>query len=345
MRLKRENLEWEKRKAVLKGKRFNVVPLCNIKSHFMSVDPGVLYGIMEEISPEFKVSREDFTGENRVTYWKSIFDFKPVKVSKQKVFTGLIETDGVALCVHYRRLKKDRPVPPSAAPVTKDAENKEADAATQKVQDNDFMVGAVKDDDEKELVPETEEMEDDDFAVGAVKDEEKKEAVPATQEVQDNDFVIGATKHEDEKEAGPATQKVQDNDFVVGADPGNTNIITIAAPKRAEDGTDGNLLQKDMRLLRFSRAKCYRESGTMNARKKIETWNAGRKDHLEALSEVTNRGADFEAFRELMKVRIAHWDALWEEYTKPRWARLRMNLYGGKQRAFANFFNQLSALK
>jgi len=33
---------------------------------------------------------------------------------------------------------------------------------------------------------------------------------------------------------------VQDNDFVVGADPGNTNVITIAAPKRAEDGTGGN---------------------------------------------------------------------------------------------------------
>jgi hypothetical protein len=68
-------------------------------------------------------------------------------------------------------------------------------------------------------------------------------------------------------------------------------------------------------------------------------------EHLEALSEVTSRGADFKAFREFMEVRVAHWDALWEEYTKPRWARLRMNLYCGKQRAFANFFNQLSALK
>jgi len=343
--LRKWNEEWERRKAFLKGKRFNVVPLCNIKSHFMSVDPGVLYGIMEEISPEFKVSREDFTGENRVTYWRSIFDFKPVKVSKQKVFTGLIKTDGVALCVHYRRLKKDRPVPHSAAPVTKDAENKEADAATQKLQDNDFMVDAAKDDDEKEAVPETEEMEDEDFVVRAVKDEEKKKAGPAMQEVQDHDLIIGATKREEKKEAGLETQKVQDNDFVVGADPGNMNIITIAAPKRAEDGTDGNLRQKDMRLLRFSRAKYYRESGTMNARKKIETWNAGRKDHLEALSEVTSRGADFEAFRKFIKVCVAHWDALWEEYTKPRWARLRMTLYGGKQRAFSNLFNQLSALK
>jgi len=69
------------------------------------------------------------------------------------------------------------------------------------------------------------------------------------------------------------------------------------------------------------------------------------KDHLEALSEVTSRGADFTAFRKFMEVRVAHWDALWEEYTKYRWARLRMNLYCGKQRAFANFFNQLSAPK
>jgi len=204
----------------------------------------------------------------------------------------MIEADGVDLCVHNRRLKKVRPTPPSAAPVMKDEENKEEDPVTQEEQDNDFVVGVTKDEDEKE-------------------------ASPATQEVENNDFMVDATKHEEKKEADPATHKVQDNDFVVGADPGNTNIITIAAPKRAEDGTDGNLRQKDMRLLRFLRARYYRESGIINARKKIETWNAGVKEHLEALSEVTSRGVDFEAFRKFMKVRVADWDALGEEYTKP----------------------------
>jgi hypothetical protein len=199
------------------------------------------------------------------------------------------------LCIHYRRLKKDRPVPPAAAPVTKDEDEKEADLATQ--------------------------------------------------EVEETDLVVGVTKDEDEKEADLATQKVQDNGFVVGADPGNTNIITIAAPKRAEYGADGNLRQKDMRFLRFSRARYYREPGIMNARKKIGTWNVRMKDHLEALSEVTSRGADFGAFRKFMEIRVAQWDALWEEYTKPRCARLRLSLYCRKQRAFANFFNQLSALK
>jgi len=308
---------------------------------FLSIDSGVLYGIFKEISLEFNVSRKDFTGEKRETYWKTIFDFKRLKVSKQKLFTRMIETDGVALCVHYRQLKTDRPVPPSA----NHEDEKEADPATQELEDNDLVVGVTKDEDGKDSEPATQEVEDNDLVVGVTKDEDGKDAEPAMQEVEDNDFVVDAVKHEEKKEAGPETQKVQDNEFAVGADPGSTNIITIAAPKRAKDGTDGNLRQKDMRLLRFSRARYYRESGIMNARKKIETWNSGMNEHLEALSEVTSRGADFKAFREFMEVRVAHWDALWEEDAKPRWARLRMNLYCGKQGAFANFFNELSALK
>jgi len=50
----------------------------------------------------------------------------------------MIETDGVTMCVHYRCLKADRPVPL----VTKHEDEKEADPSTQKVQDNDFVVGA-----------------------------------------------------------------------------------------------------------------------------------------------------------------------------------------------------------
>jgi hypothetical protein len=88
--------------------------MCNIKSHFVSIDSRILHGIIREICPEFDIRETEFTGENRETYWKNIFNFKRLKVTKQKVFTGLIETDGVAMCIHYQRLKKDRPGPPSA---------------------------------------------------------------------------------------------------------------------------------------------------------------------------------------------------------------------------------------
>jgi len=178
------------------------------------------------------------------------------------------ETDGVALCVHYRRLKKDRPVPPSAAPSTKHKDEKEADPVTQEAEDNDLFVGAAEHEEKKEADPPTQEVQDNGFIVGAAMHKDDKEADPATQKVQDNDFVVDAAKHEDEKEADPALQKVHVNDFVVGADSGNTYIITIVVPKLAEDGTDGNLRQKDMRLLRLSRARYYRDSGIMNASKK-----------------------------------------------------------------------------
>jgi len=51
---------------------------------------------MKEISPEFSVSKEEFSGENRERYWKNIFDFKRLRVSKETLFTGMFETDGVA---------------------------------------------------------------------------------------------------------------------------------------------------------------------------------------------------------------------------------------------------------
>jgi len=111
---------------------------------FVTIDSGVLYGIMKEISSELNVSREEFSGENRETYWKNILNFKRLKVSAKKKFTGMLETDGATICVHYRRLKKDRPVPPSAESSAKHEENKEANPETHKLQDDDLVVGAVR---------------------------------------------------------------------------------------------------------------------------------------------------------------------------------------------------------
>jgi len=49
--------EWEGRKALLMSKRFNGVPLCTIKSHFVTISSRVLQGIIKETSPEFNVNR------------------------------------------------------------------------------------------------------------------------------------------------------------------------------------------------------------------------------------------------------------------------------------------------
>jgi len=152
--------------------------------------------------------------------------FQTSQYGQERVFTGTIGSDGAAMCVHYRRLRADRPIVPSASPSPKHEEKKEADPATQEAQDNELVVGSAK-------------------------HEENNKADPATQEVQDNELVAGSAKHEENNKADPATQEVQDNELVVGTDPWNTNIVTIAAPKRAEDGPDVSSRQKDMLLLKF----------------------------------------------------------------------------------------------
>jgi len=78
----------------------------------------------------------------REIYRMNIFDFKRLNTSKKKLFTGMIECDGVAVCGDYRRLKADRPVPSSASPLAKHEENKEAGSTKQEVQEDDCAVGA-----------------------------------------------------------------------------------------------------------------------------------------------------------------------------------------------------------
>jgi len=94
-------------------------------------------------------------------------------------FTGTIDYNGKSICVHYQRLKADRPTSSTLSPLP---------------------------------------------------------------------------KHE-HKKTDPGTYNPQDNDLVVGLNLGTTNVITIVAPKRLEDGADGNLCQSDMRRLKFSRAR------------------------------------------------------------------------------------------
>jgi hypothetical protein len=60
---------------------------------------------------------------------------------------------------------------------------------------------------------------------------------------------------------------------------------------------------------------------------------------------VTSRGAHFQAFLSFTRIRAAHDEELWNEYTKPpRCVRQRTKMHQGKPCAFNNF-NEFSALK
>lgn len=127
------------------------------------------------------------------------------------------------------------------------------------------------------------------------------------------------------------TFRVQNNDVVLGNDPGRINIYYMVVPL-----PDGKL-----KTFVLSRRQYYSESGISQAIKHSNAWNMGIKDHLDALSNVTTKGTSLEAHLDFIETFRRHRDALWNEYNRPRWARQRLSLYGGKKRVFARFFNNM----
>jgi len=136
---------------------------------------------------------------------------------------------------------------------------------------------------------------------------------------------------------------IQEDDFVIGNDPGLKDIASLAIPKKAEDGAKV-LNQKDMNRKVLSRGRYYQDSGMIAARRHTQKWNNTVRSSLDALSTVSTKGASLATFQEFMAVYNIYKGDLWGEYTKPRWARQRFRLYGGKKRVFATFLNEVEKM-
>ena len=120
-------------------------------------------------------------------------------------------------------------------------------------------------------------------------------------------------------------------DVIIGCDPGRINIYYMAAVL-----PDGSI-----RTFVLTRKQYYHDAGINGAKRHAERWNLGIKAHLEALSTVSSKGANLQTHAAYLLVYYQHREALWAEYTRSRWARQRLTLYGGKKRVFSKFFNHL----
>jgi hypothetical protein len=120
-------------------------------------------------------------------------------------------------------------------------------------------------------------------------------------------------------------------DLVVGCDPGRINIFYMVTI----------LPNGDIKTFALTRRQYYSDSGVFSARKHSEHWNKGIKWSIDALSLVTSKGSTLPNHDAFLQVYFAHRQTLWDEYTRPRWARQRLALYGGKKRTFAKFFNKV----
>ncbi|KAJ9517807.1 hypothetical protein QJQ45_004144 [Haematococcus lacustris] len=131
----------------------------------------------------------------------------------------------------------------------------------------------------------------------------------------------------------PATQ------IGVGIDPGVTQAVSAASG--VWDQRSGQLVTGQLRWWNLTKGQVKQASGLNDSRRDTERWLAPIKPHLQHLAAASSAGTSLEANLKHITVTLATWDAVWEVYLDPKWARQRLRLYGAHDRALEQFFKKL----
>lgn len=295
---------------------FNLVPVCKIRSHFITIDWTVLVGILNETGVLSKQTAESLE-PLRDDIWRSVLDVERLTKGRDvehppvrpKTFTGTVQTDGTSLCTHFKRLKD---VPIADAP-----DGCEASTVGLAIDVNMLMKGAESRD------PDT---SDATFLPMSRSTEGMLVMI--------EDGVITVLHEALDVEVEVANP---DSHRVIAVDPGNGNIFTVIEVYYDVTG------RRCIKVFKLTRGRYYRDSGMDDAQEATAMWSRSIRSSLDALSLVSTKGVDVHEHDAYVKTLGRHSSTLWSEYTKGRWARQRLALYGGKKRSFARFFNDIEA--
>lgn len=81
---------------------FTILPVCRMRHHFTTMDTSVLFGILKDIGVLETCKVIEGLEQDQ---WKSVLNTHKICPQGAK-FTGTIDTDGLAVCVHFQRPKK-----------------------------------------------------------------------------------------------------------------------------------------------------------------------------------------------------------------------------------------------
>ena len=95
---------------------FNLVPICNIKLHYITIDKYTFYGILKEI----KVinCNEKIFNDYAEDHIRSIINISKLQ-GRYNTFTGTIETDGIIMCTHFTRPKQVKSISEASTSASK----------------------------------------------------------------------------------------------------------------------------------------------------------------------------------------------------------------------------------
>lgn len=88
--------------SLYKLKTFNIVPICRIKAHYITIDSSVLFGILKDADIISQSTSSTSFQSLAMDHWKSILNVVNLKGSNSE-FTKTINTDGICICVHFQK--------------------------------------------------------------------------------------------------------------------------------------------------------------------------------------------------------------------------------------------------
>ncbi|KAJ9523779.1 hypothetical protein QJQ45_019972, partial [Haematococcus lacustris] len=107
------------------------------------------------------------------------------------------------------------------------------------------------------------------------------------------------------------------------------------------DERSGQLIADQLDRWKLTKGQGKHDSCLNNARCDTERWLAPIKPHLQHLAAANSAGTSLVANLKHITVTLATWDAVWEVYLDPKWARQRLRLYGAQDRALEQLIKKV----
>ncbi|KAJ9516358.1 hypothetical protein QJQ45_001044 [Haematococcus lacustris] len=121
--------------------------------------------------------------------------------------------------------------------------------------------------------------------------------------------------------------------IAVGVDPGVTQAIKAGHAQR-HPVTGQVLRQWEWEL---SKGQLKHDSGLTKAQQDTARWSAAIQPQLQQLAAATQAGITLDSLQAHILALKATWDALWEEYLRPRWRRQRLGLHHAQDHVIEAF--------
>jgi hypothetical protein len=314
------------------AKVFAIVPQFAIRSHFIKLDTVAMYGLMKA-EQLFKGNLDDFKAD-AVTQFESVLKLDGLVAKRQGwKFSRMVETDGVALCVHFKRFKTAdeliqdlRRKEAKATSMLATAEKKAARERSPERVQREFKQAKDLRKAERDIVKERAKREKADKRAeeaARLKAMTKEERAEEKQCLKD-EAALAKEQAKMAKDAYAPSYEDGDLSEDPGVSPNVTYTVHIVKGKKVRR--------------RFTIGRYNHENGVNRLQHRTGIWLRGVQKEQATLDEVSVKTASHTDVRVHVRRYAAVHAALWDEKTKSRWARGRFDTYVRKPAAVDAFY-------